>query len=77
MKKVIIRDRRKIAPFNEPARDLRVMNKPLWLWQRDVLAPYCTHEIVVDSLEEIPPDDEETLAYQDNLFFDAPFVEAF
>ncbi len=77
MRKVIIRDRRKIAPFNEPARDLRVMNKPLWLWQRDVLAPYCTHEIVVDSLEEIPPDGEETLAYQDNLFFDAPFVEAF
>lgn len=77
MRKVIIRDRRKIAPFNEPARDLRVMNKPLWLWQRDILAPYCTHEIVVDSLEEIPSDGEETLAYQDNLFFDAPFVEVF
>lgn len=77
MKKVIIRDRRKIEPFNEPARDLRVMNKPLWLWQHDVLAPYCTHEIVVNSLEEIPSGDEEILAYQDNLFFDAPFIEAF
>jgi UDP-N-acetylglucosamine diphosphorylase / glucose-1-phosphate thymidylyltransferase / UDP-N-acetylgalactosamine diphosphorylase / glucosamine-1-phosphate N-acetyltransferase / galactosamine-1-phosphate N-acetyltransferase len=77
MRKVIIRDRRKIAPFNEPARDLRVLNKPLWLWQRDVLAPYCTHELVVNSLEEIPQDAEETLAYQDNLFFDAPFIEAF
>ena len=77
MRKVIIRDRRKIAPFNEPARDLRVLNKPLWLWQRDVLAPYCSHELVVNSLEEIPQDDEETLAYQDNLFFDTSFVEAF
>ena len=77
MRKVILRDRRKIAPFNEPARDLRVLNKPLWLWQRDVLAPFCSHELVANSLEEIPQDGEETLAYQDNLFFDAPFMEAF
>jgi carbonic anhydrase/acetyltransferase-like protein (isoleucine patch superfamily) len=77
MRKVIIRDRRKIAPFNEPARDLRVMNKPLWLFQRDVMAPYCTHELVVDSLEEIPEGPEETVAYRDNLYFDAAFMEAF
>ncbi len=41
MRKVIVRDTRQIAPFNERARDLRVMNKPLWLWQRDVLTHYC------------------------------------
>jgi len=77
MKKVIIRDRTKISPFNEPARDLRVLNKPLWLYQRDVLAKYCTMEIEVDSFQEITFDDEEVLVYRDNLFFDGPFIDAF
>ena len=77
MKKVIIRDRTKIPPFNEPARDLRVLNKPLWLYQRDVLAKYCTMEIEVDSFQDIAFDDEEALIYRDNLFFDDPFIDAF
>jgi hypothetical protein len=77
MKKVIIRDRTKIPPFNEPARDLRVLNKPLWLYQRDVLAKYCTMEIEVDSFQDIAFDDEEVLIYRDNLFFDDPFIDAF
>ena len=37
MIKIIICDETLIPPFNEPARDLRVLNKPLWLHQRDVL----------------------------------------
>ena len=77
MKKVIIRDRTKIPPFNEPARDLRVLNKPLWLYQRDVLTPYCTMEIEVDSFQDIAFDDDEVLIYCDNLFFDGPFIDAF
>jgi len=77
MKRVIIRDRTKIPPFNEPARDLRVLNKPLWLYQRDVLAKYCTMEIEVDSFDEITVDDEEVLIYRDNLFFDGSFIDAF
>lgn len=77
MKKVIIRDRTKIPPFNEPARDLRVLNKPLWLYQRDVLAKYCTMEIEVDSFNEITIDDGEALVYRNNLFFDEPFIDAF
>ncbi len=40
MFKIILQNRLAIAPFNEPARDLRIQNKPLWLLQRDVLAPY-------------------------------------
>lgn len=56
LRKVIIRDRRLIPPFNEPARDLMVMNKPLWLHQRDLLAPYCDEELEVHSLDEIPED---------------------
>jgi carbonic anhydrase/acetyltransferase-like protein (isoleucine patch superfamily) len=77
MKKVVIRDKTKIPPFNEPARDLRVLNKPLWLYQHDVLAQYCTMEIEVDSFDEISVDDEELLVYRDNLFFDEPFIDAF
>ncbi|MGQ9600423.1 MAG: multidrug transporter [Anaerolineae bacterium] len=78
MRKVIIRDRRKISPFNEPARDLRVLNKPLWLHQKDVLEPFCSSELEVDFFEQIPPNRyEETLIYRDNLFFDQAFIEAF
>lgn len=78
MRKIIIRDTRKIAPFNEPARDLRVLNKPLWLFQRDVLARYCAEEREVNSLEEIEWEEGvETLVYRDNLFFDEFFFEAF
>jgi len=78
MRKVIVRDKRKIPPFNEPARELRVLNKPLWLHQKDILDSYCDSEIEVDFLDQIPDAEyEETLVYRDNLFFDEAFVEAF
>ena len=77
MRKIILRDRRKIFPFNEPARDLRVLNKPLWLHQRDILAPYTTEEREVDSPAEIEPKPVETLVYRDNLFFDRFFLDEF
>jgi len=53
------------------------MNKPLWLYQHDVLAPYCEEELEVNSFFEIPLDNKETLVYRDNLFFDQHFFEAF
>ena len=77
MRKVIIRDRMPIPPFNEPARDLRILNKPLWLLQRDILAPYCRQELEVEQFRRIPRDDEETLVYRDNLFFDEYFMAEF
>ncbi|HEY4721479.1 MAG TPA: multidrug transporter, partial [Anaerolineae bacterium] len=77
MRKIIIRDRRKLAPFNEPTRELRVLNKPMWLHQRDVLAQYCKQEREVDSLEEVPDDRVETIAFRDNLFFDQEFIDQF
>src|SRR5512136_2439730 len=77
MRKFIIRDRRKLLPFNEPARDLRVLNKPLWLYQRDMLARYCDQEREVESLEEIPNDRAEMIVYRDNLFFDYQFIDHF
>lgn len=77
MRKVIIRDRRKIPPFNEPARELRILNKPLWLLQRDLLASYCETEIEINSALEMPLDRVETLVYRDNLFFDEAFLAEF
>ncbi|MBN1177662.1 MAG: multidrug transporter [Anaerolineae bacterium] len=77
MRKIILRDRRPIAPFNEPARDLRILNKPLWLHQRDLLVPYVSMEREIDSFDEIGLDRVETFVYRENLFFDKYFLEAF
>ncbi|RMF01898.1 MAG: multidrug transporter [Chloroflexi bacterium] len=75
MKKIIIRDKTPIFPFHEPARDLRIMNKPLWLYQRDVLSDYCREEVECSSFESIssfPPEilNGEVVVYRDNLYFD-------
>lgn len=77
MRKIILRDRRNIFPFNEPARELRVLNKPLWLYHRDILTPYTTEEREADSLAEIDSKPVETLVYRDNLFFDHFFLDEF
>lgn len=76
-RKIVIRDKRNILPFNEPARELRVMNKPLWLNQRDVLAAYCTEEREIEAIEKMPDDRIETIVYRDNLFFDQGFIDTF
>jgi carbonic anhydrase/acetyltransferase-like protein (isoleucine patch superfamily) len=82
MRKIIIEDRRNIDPFNEPARELRVLNKPLFLHQRDVLLPYCTgRELAVQSLDQLPRsilgERVETLVHRDNLYFDQHFIADF
>lgn len=82
MKKIIIRDFTPISPFNEPARELRVVNKPLWLYQRDVLSPYCQEEVECSSIRSassFPPEflSGELLVYRDNLFFDEFLFQAF
>jgi UDP-N-acetylglucosamine diphosphorylase / glucose-1-phosphate thymidylyltransferase / UDP-N-acetylgalactosamine diphosphorylase / glucosamine-1-phosphate N-acetyltransferase / galactosamine-1-phosphate N-acetyltransferase len=82
MKKIIVRDQTLIPPFNEPARDLRIMNKPLWLYQRDVLSSYCREEVECDFFAEIPSFPSqllsgEVLIYRDNLFFDGFLFEEF
>lgn len=79
MRKVILRNHTYISPFNEPARDLRVQNKPLWLHQRDLLARYTTEEREVDSgsFAEVPPDPVEQIVYRDNLYFDKHYIEMF
>jgi UDP-N-acetylglucosamine diphosphorylase / glucose-1-phosphate thymidylyltransferase / UDP-N-acetylgalactosamine diphosphorylase / glucosamine-1-phosphate N-acetyltransferase / galactosamine-1-phosphate N-acetyltransferase len=77
VRKIIVRDRRKIAPFNEPARDLNVLAKPLWLYQRDLLARYTTEEREVESLTDLPDDRRETLVYRDSLHFDEVLIDEF
>jgi carbonic anhydrase/acetyltransferase-like protein (isoleucine patch superfamily) len=78
MKRVVVLDNRHIYPFNEPARELRVMNKPLKVHQRDMLVRYCDSVIECASFDQIPRADKaEMLVYQDNVFFDQPFIDAF
>ena len=67
MLKIILKNTRSIPPFNEPARDLRILNKPLWLNQRDLLAPYCDRELELLPGEHMPQTHEECLVYRDNL----------
>lgn len=77
MLKIILQSKRPIVPFNEPARDLRVVNKPLWLIQRDVLAGYTTREIELPPGAPLPQVHEPCIVYRDNLFFDDNYMKAF
>jgi len=77
VRKVILKDERQIPPFNEPARELSVLNNPLWLHQRDILAPYTTEEREIKSLADLESDRIETLVYRDNLYFDEIFIQEF
>ncbi len=77
MLKIILQAPRPIPPFNEPARDLRVQNTPLWLYQRNMLAPYVTREMEIPSNARLPQSREPMLVYRDNLFFDEFYIEEF
>jgi UDP-N-acetylglucosamine diphosphorylase / glucose-1-phosphate thymidylyltransferase / UDP-N-acetylgalactosamine diphosphorylase / glucosamine-1-phosphate N-acetyltransferase / galactosamine-1-phosphate N-acetyltransferase len=77
MLKIILQSKQCISPFNEPARDLRIQNKPLWLHQRDVLAPYIQHELELPPGARLPQTREACLIYRDNLFFDHHFIQTF
>lgn len=77
MLKVILQAPRHIKPFNEAARDLRIHNKPLWLNQRDLLAPYVTRELELPSGAHLPVSHEPMIVYRDNLFFDVHYITEF
>lgn len=77
MYKIILQDDRHLLPFNERARDLRILNKPLWLSQRDVLAPFTTREIELKPFDTLPEIQGPALIYRDNLYFDSAYIEAF
>jgi carbonic anhydrase/acetyltransferase-like protein (isoleucine patch superfamily) len=77
MFKIILQAPRPIPPFNEPARDLRIQNVPLWLWQRNLLAPHTTKELEIPSSALLPLSREPMLVYRDNLFFDEFYINEF
>jgi len=77
MLKIILQNPHFLTPFNERARDLRIMNQPLWLLQRDVLAPYTHRELELPFEVDLPKTSEECLVYRDNLFFDKYYIETF
>lgn len=77
MLKIILQDPRFLSPFNERARDIRIQNKPLWLIQRDILAPFTDQEIEIPFGESIPQYKEACLVYRDNLYFDSAFIKSF
>ncbi len=77
MLKIVLHAPRQLPPFNEAARDLRIQNHPLWLWQRNVLAPYVTRELELMPGQPLPQVREEMIVYRDNLFFDRFYIEAF
>jgi acetyltransferase-like isoleucine patch superfamily enzyme len=77
MLKIVLHAPRPLSPFNEPARDLRIQNHPLWLWQRNVLAPYVTRELELMPGQPLPQERSEMLVYRDNLFFDQYYIDEF
>ncbi len=77
MLRVILPALHHIPPFNELARDLRIQNFPLWLWQRNVLAPYVSREIELTPREPLPVLREPMIVHRDNLFFDHEYIRAF
>jgi UDP-N-acetylglucosamine diphosphorylase / glucose-1-phosphate thymidylyltransferase / UDP-N-acetylgalactosamine diphosphorylase / glucosamine-1-phosphate N-acetyltransferase / galactosamine-1-phosphate N-acetyltransferase len=77
MLKIILHAQNPIMPFCEPARELRIQNTPLWLHQRELLAPYATHELEVKKGEPLKPVREPSIVYRDNLFFDEFYIQAF
>ncbi len=80
MRRIILTETNHIHPFNEPARDLRVQNKPLWLWQRDLLTPYTTEEREYPDWQTAYRFEEEAvecLVHRDNLFFNKELISEF
>ena len=77
MLKIILHAQNQIMPFCEAARDLRIQNTPLWLHQRNLLAPYITREMELKPGEPMQRVREPSIVYRDNLFFDEFYIRAF
>lgn len=77
MLKIILNAPHIIKPFNERARDLRIQNQPLWLYQRNVLSKYVTSERELEPGKRLPLVREPTLVYRDNMFFDEHYISEF
>jgi hypothetical protein len=56
---------------------LRIQNKPLWLTQRDLLAPYIDREIEIQPHERLPISRDPMIVYHDNVSFDEGYITEF
>lgn len=77
MLKIILHAQNPIMPFCEPARELRIQNTPLWLHQRNLLAPYVTREMELKQGDPLQRVREPSIVYRDNLFFDKYYIDEF
>jgi hypothetical protein len=78
-----IEDNHLIAPFNEPGRELSILNRPLKIHHVDILDEICgaaNAEMPLKAIDELQgrsnPDDE-IVVYRDNLYFDREFFTDF
>lgn len=81
MRRVAIEAPRHIPPFNEPARQITLQSRPLWLHQRELFAPYIDSEIeypdwhIARQFET--PNPQETIVYSDNIYFNSELLAEF
>ncbi|MBN1681456.1 MAG: multidrug transporter [Anaerolineae bacterium] len=83
MRKFIIEDKNPLIPFNEPACELSILNKPLKLHHADILEEVvgpCSLEEPLETVHDLPrvaPEGGEMVVYRDNLYFDTEFFREF
>jgi carbonic anhydrase/acetyltransferase-like protein (isoleucine patch superfamily) len=83
LRKFVIEDGHMISPFNEPARDLSIMNRPLKIHHADILDEVCGPTpaelplLSVQDLARIAEPLDEIVVYRDNLHFDREFFADF
>jgi hypothetical protein len=83
LRKFVIEDNHMITPFNEPARDLSIINKPLKIHHADILDEVCgptPAELPLTSVQDLARIAEpldEIVVYRDNLYFDREFFSDF
>lgn len=81
MRRIAIEAPRYIPPFNEPARQITLQNRPLWLHHRELFASFIDSEIEYPNWELArqfeSPNPTETILHRDNLYFNAELLEEF
>ncbi|MEM8859480.1 MAG: multidrug transporter, partial [Chloroflexota bacterium] len=81
MRRVAIEAPRFIPPFNEPARQITLQNRPLWLHHRELFTPHIDSEIEYPNWELArqfeSPNPIETILHRDNLYFNQKLIDEF
>ncbi|MBI5959652.1 MAG: multidrug transporter [Chloroflexi bacterium] len=83
LRKFVIEDKRLISPFNEPASELSILNKPLKIHHADIIEDVCgqtSAELPLAQIDDLAlrvDRDDEVLVYRDNLYFDREFFFEF